>query len=359
MSKTILYIHLHPSHYNDKEAFIKEQASSLSYKKELGKTHAVHYLLNNNLQFNESYESIRLTSKNQSRWTFLKTVVKYIKINKCDYVIIHGLDYFLEAVYIKWFSFTTVILQHHAEKTYLRKKALLMPLADKWIDAYLFNGKEMALPFLQKKCISSINKIYEVVEGSSDFNLLDSKQANTIKQLVCIGRLNENKNFITLLKAIGILKLKRSDFCVSVYYTSSELEDELKDYCTKNNLNDHIVFKGAVPKTQIESLLNSADIFISCSLYEGSGYSLIEALACGTFPIVTHIPAFDFLLKGLNEKEQFGPRNEIELAAKLNKALDREFTHTQRENIRNHFENKCSNKAIALQIENALQQLAQ
>lgn len=357
MSKNILYINFYISCYQDKETFTKDQASSLSYKTELGKTHTVHYLLNNNLQFNERYESIQLVSKKLSRWAFLKTVVQYIKTNKCEYVIIHGLDYFLEAVYIKWLSGSKIILQHHAEKTYLRKKAKFMSLADKWVDAYLFIGKEIALPFLQKKCISTVNKIYEVVEGSSDFNISGSKQENAIKQIVCIGRLNENKNFITLLKAIGILKLKRSDFRVSMYYTSNESEDDLKAYCTKNNLNDYIEFKGAIPKTQIESLLNSADVFISCSLYEGSGYSLIEALACGTFPIVSHIPAFDFLLKGLNEKEQFRPKNELELASKLNKALDCEFTNTQKKIIRTHFEKKCSNKAIALQIENALQHL--
>ena len=358
MTKTILYINLYPSEYKDKVAFVNEQTSSLSYKTELGKTHAVHYLLNNNLEFNERYESVQLVSKKQSRWAFLKTATEYIKTNKCEYVIIHGLDYFLDAVYIKWFSGTKVILQHHAEKTYLRKKAMLMPLADKYIDAYLFNGKEVALPFIQKKCISSVKKIHEVVEGSSDFNFSSTKQINAVKQIVCIGRLNENKNFITLLKAIGILKLKRSDFCVSMYYTSNESEDDLKNYCTTNKLNDYVVFKGALPKTQIEPLLNLADIFISCSLYEGSGYALIESLACGTFPIVSNIPAFDFLLRGLDEKEQFRPKNELELASKLNKALDREFTSTQKNTIRKHFENKCSNRAIALQIENVLQHLA-
>jgi glycosyltransferase involved in cell wall biosynthesis len=357
LSKTILYIHFHPSYYDDRTAFIKEQASSLSYKAELGKTHTVHYLLNNNLQFNELHQSVRLVSKAFNRWAFLKTAAKYIRTNKFEFVIVHGLDYFLEAVYLKWFTGAKVVLQHHAEKTYLRKKALLMPFADKWIDGYLFNGKEVALPFIHKKCISSVKKIHEVVEGSSDFNTIRPKQENTIKQIVCIGRLNENKNFITLLKAIGILKLKRSDFCVSMYYTSKESEDELKAYCSAHKLNDLIEFKGAIQKKHIEDILNRADIFVSCSLYEGSGYSLIEALACGTFPIVSHIPAFDFLLKGLDEKEQFRLKNELELASKLNKALDGKFTDTEKGKIRNHFENTCSNKAIALQIEQALRQL--
>ncbi|MES2761917.1 MAG: glycosyltransferase family 4 protein [Bacteroidota bacterium] len=357
MRKNILYIHFYASLYINKEAFIKEQASSLSYKTELGKTHAIHYLLNNNLAFNEPYELIQLISKKTGHLTFLKKAINYIKTNKCEYVIIHGLDYFLEAAYIKWASGAKIILQHHAEKTYLRKKAILMPLADHWVDGYLFNGKEIAQPFLQKKCISSVNKVYEVVEGSSNFQLLSDNKTETIKKLVFIGRLNENKNLITLLKAITILKTKRSDVHLYVYYTSNEQEPELKMYCKKNQINHMVTFKGSVSQNEIETILNQSHVFVSCSLYEGSGYSLIEALACGTFPIVSHIPAFDFLLKGLEEKEQFDPKNEMELATKLFKVLDTEFTTTRKETIRKHFENKCSNKAIALQIENMLQHL--
>jgi glycosyltransferase involved in cell wall biosynthesis len=357
LSKTILYIHCHPSHYKDKEAFIKEQASSLSYKIELGKTYAVHYLLNNNLEFDERYESIQLASKKLNRLAFLKMATEYIKKKKCEYIIIHGLDYFLEATFLKWFSGTNVILQHHAEKTYSRKKAILMPLADKWIDAYLFNGKEMALPFLQKKFISSINKIYEVVEGSSSFQLLPSKNIEPIKQLVFIGRLNENKNLITLLKAITILKIKRSDFHLTIYYTSNELEQELKIYSAENKINDVVTFNGSIPKNEIERVLNQSDVFVSCSLYEGSGYSLIEALACGVFPIASRIPAFDFLLEGLNEKLQFNPTDEIELANNLHKVLDIEFKESMRQSIRNHFDKKCSNSAIVKQIDFAFDQL--
>jgi glycosyltransferase involved in cell wall biosynthesis len=346
--KNILYIHFYASLYVNKDAFIKQQAASLSYKTKLGETHSVHYLLNNNLEFNERYESIQLVSKKLSRWSFLKTAVNYIKTHKCEYVIIHGLDYFLEATYIKWFSGAKIILQHHAEKTYLRKKSILMPFADKWIDGYLFNGKEIARPFLQKKCIFSINKIYEVVEASSGFKPYSNKKTEAIKQLVFIGRLNQNKNLMTLLKAIQILKLKRTDFHLSIYYTSNEQEQELKSYSAKNNLADLVSFKGSVPQNEIQTILNRSDIFVSCSLYEGSGYSLIEALACGVFPVASHIPAFDFLLTGLNESE---------LANKLDKVLDLEFTDLLKQSIRSHFELKCSNTAITLQIESTLNQL--
>ena len=43
---------------------------------------------------------------------------------------------------------------------------------------------------------------------------------------------------------------------------------------------------------EIESLMQAADIYVSASHREGSGYALIEALACGLPPLVTDIPSF-------------------------------------------------------------------
>jgi glycosyltransferase involved in cell wall biosynthesis len=354
MKNKIAYINFHPRSYLHVQDFFAEQNTTLSYKTVLSKSNTVHYLINNNLSLDKYQDGLYLISKRYNSIFFLMWVVKYVRLHKYDYIIIHGLDYFIQAVIIKWFSGQTVILQHHAEKTYLMKKSLLMPWVDRWIDAYLFNGKKMAQPFLQKKCISSIDKVYEVVEGSSNFQLSSNTKTNAVKQLVFIGRLNENKNLITLLKAITILKIQRSDFHLSVYYTSNEQELELKDYCAKNQINHLVTFKGSVAQNKIESILNLSDIFISCSLYEGSGYSLIEALACGVFPIASHIPAFDYILEELVEKEQFNPLDEKELAGKINKSLNREFTSAHKHAIRNHFENKCSNKAITLQLEQVM-----
>lgn len=355
--KKILYINFHKCYYNNLSEFEAEQKNILEYKISLSKKHKITYILNNNHSINKEYESFKIISKSLNKLLFLIYCLHFIKKQKTQIVIVHGLDYFLEAAFLKLFSGAKVILQHHAEKTYLRKKAILMPLADKWIDAYLFNGKEMAQPFLQKKCISSMIKVYEVVEGSSSFHLLPRKNIEPIKQLVFIGRLNENKNLITLLKAITILKIKRSDFHLTIYYTSAELEQELKIYSAENKINDVVTFKGSIPQNEIERVLNQSDVFVSCSIYEGSGYSLIESLACGVFPIVSHIPAFDFLLEGLNEKMQFNPLDEIELANNLHKVLDVEFNESMRQSIRNHFENECSNIAIARQIETVLHHL--
>jgi hypothetical protein len=49
---------------------------------------------------------------------------------------------------------------------------------------------------------------------------------------------------------------------------------------------------GEVAHDRIAAFLSAADIFVVGSHHEGSGYALMEALACGTTPVVTDIPAF-------------------------------------------------------------------
>jgi glycosyltransferase involved in cell wall biosynthesis len=39
------------------------------------------------------------------------------------------------------------------------------------------------------------------------------------------------------------------------------------------------------------NLLSQADIYVSTSAYDGTSVSLLEALGCGAFPVVTDIPS--------------------------------------------------------------------
>ena len=49
---------------------------------------------------------------------------------------------------------------------------------------------------------------------------------------------------------------------------------------------------GRVPHEEVETLCRAADLFVLGSHREGSGYALLEALACGLTPVVSDIPSF-------------------------------------------------------------------
>src|SRR5262249_45656216 len=56
-------------------------------------------------------------------------------------------------------------------------------------------------------------------------------------------------------------------------------------------LRERVVLLAARPHDEIERLFRAADFYVQASHREGSGYSLLEAMACGTPPIATDIPA--------------------------------------------------------------------
>ncbi len=54
---------------------------------------------------------------------------------------------------------------------------------------------------------------------------------------------------------------------------------------------DRVAFLGKQPSGRIAELLKEAMVYVSTSRFDGASVSLFEAMACGTFPVVTDIEA--------------------------------------------------------------------
>jgi glycosyltransferase involved in cell wall biosynthesis len=72
---------------------------------------------------------------------------------------------------------------------------------------------------------------------------------------------------------------------------------------------------GAVPHARMADYYSSADVFVSASHDEGSGYALIEALACGVTPVVSDIPPFQAIAGEVGAR--FAPGDSAACAAAL------------------------------------------
>ena len=355
MSRKILFINFSASLFQSEGELFEQQAAVLLYKTQLAADNEVHYLLNNNLKLAKKINGINFFSRQASSLGFFFHALFFARRNKFDAIIIHGTDFLLEAIFLKKFTSARLIIQHHGEPTYNRKKAKLFGVVNRCVDAYFFNGREVAEEFILKGF--SANKVFEVTEGTTDFRLLPVQEKKSHKTIVSVGRLIDSKNTMLLLKAVKILKELRSDFKLHLFYSTSLLEKDLLQYCSENDLQGHVVFRGKGPPAEIEKELNAAAIFLSASLKEGSGYALIEALACGTFPVVSAIPSFEYLLRGLQYKSTFDPHNEKNLALLLDEALNLDTDNSTREMIRRQFDEKASAAAIAGQIEEAVDAL--
>lgn len=66
---------------------------------------------------------------------------------------------------------------------------------------------------------------------------------------------------------------------------------EMEGRVRKQGLNDIIRFPGRVALSGLVEALKNSHVYVSTSLSDGTSISLLEAMACGTFPVVSDIPA--------------------------------------------------------------------
>ena len=111
-------------------------------------------------------------------------------------------------------------------------------------------------------------------------------------------------------------------------------------------LSHRVTLVGAVPHDRIGAYFSAADIFVSGSHHEGSGYSLIEAMACGVMPCVTDIPSFRALTGGQGRLWRVGDSAACASALKDVAARDRE---SERVAVRRRYAEALSWDAIGRQ----------
>jgi glycosyltransferase involved in cell wall biosynthesis len=133
-----------------------------------------------------------------------------------------------------------------------------------------------------------LDKLYsvksKVIFNPFNFNFIKKKSLEKIEnnffyknslKLVNIGRLVDQKDQITILKAIK-LALKKKKNIQLIIIGKGEKECELKNYIKKNNLQDFIKLIGY--KRNPFKYIRSSDLFILSSKYEGLPNVLIESI---------------------------------------------------------------------------------
>jgi len=141
-----------------------------------------------------------------------------------------------------------------------------------------------------------------------------------------VGRLDSNKDPLTVLDGFEILLEKNTNATLYMIYSENRLSDAVeKKIAGSAILKNSVHLLGKIPHNEIEMYYNSADYFVLGSHYEGSGYALSEALRCGCVPIVTNIPSFRMMTNGgqLGALWEYGNNHSFAEAADvaLNKPL--------------------------------------
>lgn len=160
------------------------------------------------------------------------------------------------------------------------------------------------------------------------------RDLNQKLRIAFVGRLDKQKNLFPFLEAVSPLDVE----VWLIGYGPQRAELEKKAQGSKAAFR----FTGNVPNAELPGLLNSCDIFVLPSLYEGHPKALLEAMACGLPVIGTRVPGTRELIQNgenglLCETDAASIRSAIErliddavLREKLGKAarsfIEKQFT---------------------------------
>ena len=108
------------------------------------------------------------------------------------------------------------------------------------------------------------------------------------KMVLFLGRLHEIKGINLLVEAFSDLKHKNKNIKLVVAGPDDGHIDDIKSIVKKFDIEDDVIFPGAIfGKDKISAYIDS-DVFVLPSKYESFGNVVLEAMACGTPVIVTN-----------------------------------------------------------------------
>lgn len=360
MKKTLVDLTYFSFPDSNPERIVHKCSSTIGFLKKLAVVFETHFVVRSETGFPPiDHQSIKIhfvKGKILKRWQIPFRFNRYIKTLNPDYVLVHG---FGSAHYLLFLKIicpkAKIILQCNG---FAREPKgfpkLIFHIADRFIDGYFFTGFENAKQWYTNNIISK-NKIIELMEGSVEFTFNGNDQRN-VSSFLWVGRLDENKDPMTILKTFHRFLEIEPKAKLTMVYHEGNLESQILEYIGSNNLINNIELKGFIAHQDLEKLYHQHEYFILGSHYEGSGYALLESMACGCVPVVTDIPSFRYMTDNGNCGLLFPPGHEERLFEHLTKTTAVDFSDYQKK-VLTHFENKLSFQAIADKIALSFQSL--
>ena len=288
-------------------------------------------------------------------WHIPFATTAFVKKQLPGIVLVQGLVFPLQVIWLKWKlgKKVKIIAQHHGERPFSGLKGLFQRIADKSIAAYLFTSHGNAAEWIDKGVVKHKSKCHEILEASVSFapkNKTHCRQElglNAATIFLWVGRLHPLKDPLTVLTAFEQFIENNNGTALYMIYQTDELLPLIKAMLGKNRkLKNAVHLIGQVPHNNLEYWYSAADFFVSGSHKEGSGYALLEAMACGCVPVVTKIPSFTKITGNGAAGILFETGNSQSLVDALEHCMMMEREAFAKA-TRRHFESSLTSKKIA------------
>lgn len=255
-----------------------------------------------------------------------------------------------------------VLVQDHASYPVRRAK-----WARRWslgrVAACAFTSAEQARPFALAGHLPPHVRVFEIPESSSRFTPGDRQDARETTgvfgdpALLWVGHLNVNKDPLTILRAVRRALHDLPDLHLWCAFAKADLLPEVEDLLRQcPQLARHVHLLGPVAHADVETLCRACDLFVQASHREGSGYALLEALACGLVPVVSDIPSFRSITGG--QIGSLAAPGDVDRFAAAIVAQARSLGSQSRATALAHFDAHLSPGALGRRLVSAYEELA-
>jgi glycosyltransferase involved in cell wall biosynthesis len=238
------------------------------------------------------------------RWSGWPELTPALAAVKPDIVHINGVVFpeWLRACRRRWPLHMKMIAQDHGGWHPQRASAL----ARWWVrrglsltDGVLVSSPGHAAAWRAARVVPGKVPLRDVMESSTDVVAIDRGAARRQvgmrgdPAVLWVGRLTPDKDPMTVLDGFARSLKDRPGATLTWVFPEGPLELWLRRAIEANPaLASRTDVVGPVPHDQMAAYYSAADIYVSGSRLEGSGYAAIEAMACGAAPVLTDIPSF-------------------------------------------------------------------
>lgn len=285
---------------------------------------------NDNLVLPKNLKIIKLGNKSNpedlfSKITFACISFLYIYRNNYDLVHAHAFLPGITARIINAFLGIPAILSVHGTSIGTSLNNRFKTLLENFILTGIYYNAQITVSrdFLH---LRNINKKIYYIPNAVKVEIFDKVKAKKPLNptIIFVGRLHPQKNVISLINAIKILKIEIPDIKLKLAGIGP-LKEKIKQIIKKDKLSNNISVLGQVLGIDLIRLYKSSSILVLPSVYEGQSLALLEAWAA-KIPVIasdtgdSHYLVKDgvngYLFKSLSEDKKLAETIKIALSGK-------------------------------------------
>jgi glycosyltransferase involved in cell wall biosynthesis len=224
-----------------------------------------------------------------------------------DVVHVNGLIFpqLVAAIRARGTARTAIVVQHHGGEFPIRGSGLVgLWKRQQWkgglaaATAVSFTAAEQAEPWRAAGVLGN-QRVIEIIEGSTEMRKVTRERARIAiaasgaPLILWVGRLTTNKDPLTVLDGLERALPQLPEARAIMVFGDDPLIESVEQRVRESAiLKDRITLAGRVGHDEMPNYYGAADVYVSGSHSEGSGYALIEAMSAGVVPVVTNIPSF-------------------------------------------------------------------